>query len=77
MDAECYFAEHMMRDRIAEVQANAELARLLRQSNEHSRRHGVGDCLLETGRSFVKTARKMAFAISRALSNGTHVAKHP
>jgi hypothetical protein len=42
MDAECYFAEYMMRERLADVQASAELARLLRQSNEHSGRHGAG-----------------------------------
>ena len=42
MDAECYFAEKMMRVRIAEVRANAEVARLLRQSNERPRRsHGL------------------------------------
>ena len=76
MDAECYFAEKMMRERLADVQASAELARLLRQSNEHSRRDGIGRRLIETGRSLVKTTGKVAFAISRALSNGTHVAKH-
>jgi len=77
MDAECYFAEKMMRDRIAEVRANAELARLLRESNEHSRRYVVGGRPIETGRWLAKTARKVALAMSRALSNGTHVAKHP
>ena len=76
MDAECYFAEKMMRDRVAEVQASAELARLLRQSNEHSRRNDVGGRFIKTGRSLVNTARKGAFAISRALAEGTHVAKH-
>ena len=76
MDAECYFAEYMMRERIAEVQASAELARLLRESNEHSRRYGIGGRPIETGRSLVKTARKVAFTISRALANRMHVAKH-
>ena len=76
MDAECYLAERMMRDRIAEVQASAELARLLRESNEHRRRCGIGGRLIETDRSLGTTARKVVFAISHALFNRTHVAKH-
>lgn len=76
MDAECYFAQHMMRDRIAEVEASAELARLLRESDEHSRRCGcgIGGRLVEADRSLVTMARKAAFAISHALSNRTHSA---
>lgn len=77
MDAELYFAEKMARDRIAEVRASAEVARLLRQSPQRSRPNGVGRRLIETGRSLLKTARKVAFAISRAPGNGTRVAKHP
>ena len=77
MDAELYVAEHMVRDRIAEMRASAEIARLLRQSTQRSPRYSVGIQLLETGRSLLTTARKMAFAISRAVGNGTHVAKHP
>ena len=77
MDAELYVAEYMMRDRIADVRASAEVARLLRQSTERSPRYSVGTRLFETGRSLVKTARRVAFAISRALANDTHVAKHP
>ena len=75
MDADCYFAEHMMRSRIAAAKADAELARQLRQSNEHSRRYGVGGRFTETGRSLVNKARKLAAAVSRALTNGTHVAR--
>src|SRR5262249_49798798 len=77
MDGELYVAEYMMRDRIAEMRASADVARLLRQSTERSQRDSVGSRLLETGRSLVKTARKMAFAISHGVGNGTHVAKHP
>ena len=77
MDGELYVAEHMMRDRIAEMRASAEVARLLRQSSERSPRYSVGTRWLETGRSLVKTARRVAFAVSRALANDTHVAKHP
>ena len=77
MDGELYVLERMMRDRIAEMRASAEVARLLRQSTERSPRHSVGTRWLETGRSLVKTVRRVAFAISRALANDTHVAKHP
>ena len=77
MDAECYLAEQMVRDRIADVRASAELARLLRQSTERSPACSVGTRLFETGRSFVKATRRVAFTISRALANDTHVAKHP
>jgi len=42
MDAEVYFAEMMMRARIAEVRASAEVARLLRESTECSHSYGVG-----------------------------------
>ena len=77
MDGELYVAEHMMRDRFAEMRASAEVARLLRQSTERSPRYSVGTRLRETGLSLVTTARKVAFAISRALMNETHVAKHP
>ena len=69
MDAETYLAERMMRDRIADVRASAELARLLRQSTERSPRYSLGTRLFETRRSLVKTARRLAFAISRALGN--------
>jgi len=77
MDAETYFAERMIRDRIADVRASAELARLLRQSTERSPRYSLGTRLFEIGRSLVKTARRVAFAISRARGNETHVAEHP
>ena len=76
MDAESYLVEHIMRVRMAEIQARAELARLLREANEHPRQDGIARQLTETGRALVMTARKIAFAISRALSNGMHVAKH-
>jgi len=64
MDVECYLAEKMMRERMAEARANAEVARLLRASDERSGRYGVRGRLTETGRSLAKTARKVAFAIS-------------
>jgi hypothetical protein len=76
MDAELYVTEHMIRDRIAGVRASAEVDRLLRQSTERSPRYSVGTRLRETGRSLVKTARRMVFAISRGVGTGTHVAKH-
>ena len=61
MDVECYLAEKMMRERMAEGRANAEVAGLLRASDERS---GVGGRLTETGLSLAKMARKVAFAIS-------------
>jgi len=72
MDVECYLAQQMMRERIAEARANAEIARVLRESNERSGRYGVG---AQTGRSLAKTVRKVALAVSSALANGAHVAK--
>jgi len=77
MDAELYIAEYVIRDRIAAVRASAEVARLLRQSTERSPRYSVGTRLFESGRSLVRAARKVAYAISRAVTDGTHVAKHP
>jgi len=76
MDAECYLAEKMMRERMADARATAEVARLLRESNERSGRHDVGGRFIGTGRSLAQVARKVAFAISSALGNGTHRAKH-
>ena len=67
MDGELYVAEHMMRDRIADLRASAEVARLLRESNERSGRYGVGDRFVEIGRSLLRRARKLAFAISGAV----------
>ena len=71
MDMDCYLAEKMMRERMADARASAEVARLLRDSNERSGRSGVGARFIEAGRSLAKMARKVAFAISRALANGT------
>ena len=76
MDVECYLAQMMMRERIADARANAAVERVLRESNERSGRYGVGGRFVGTRRSLVKTARKVAFAISSALTNGRHVAKH-
>ena len=76
MDVQCYLAEKMMRERIDEARANAEVARVLRESSERSGRYGVGGRFIETGRSLAKTARKAALAISSALANGTHGPKH-
>ena len=64
MDVACYLAEKMMRERIADAEANAEVARLLRESNERSGRYGRGERFIETGRSLAKTARKVAFAMT-------------
>ena len=59
MDVECYFAEKMMRERISEVRANAEVARLLRQSNECSRpSHGLRKTFIDLSRSLVNELRK-------------------
>ena len=59
MDAECYFAEKMMRNRIAEVRANAEVARLLRQSNECAQRsHGLRRTSIDFRRSFLSELRR-------------------
>ena len=76
MYVEGYLAEKMMRERIADTRTNAELARLLRESSERSGRYGVEERFIETGRSLAKTARKVASAITSALANGTHAAKH-
>jgi len=76
MDVECYLAQKMMRERMADAQANAEVARLLRESNERSGRYGGGGRFMETGRSLANTARKVAFAIFSALTNGVHAARH-
>ena len=76
MDVEGYLAEKMMRERFADARTNAEVARLLRESNERSGRYGVGERFIETGLSLAKTARKVASAISSALANGTYAAKH-
>ena len=59
MDAECYIAEKMMRDRIAQVRADAEVARLLRQSNECSQRsHGLRRTFIDFRRSFLSELRR-------------------
>ena len=76
MDADCYVAEYMIRDRLAEVRARARVAALLRQSNERSRRsNGIGSRLIDLGRSLVKGARKVARETSRALPSRTRVAE--
>jgi len=61
MDANTYFAEHIIRERLAEALARAELARLVRESNQGSRRaSGLGHRLLELGRSLVKRRGRRA-----------------
>jgi len=77
MDAELYIAEYMIRNRIADVRASAEVARLIRQSTERPPRYSIGTRLFETGRSLAELARKVAFAILRAVADGRHLAKHP
>ncbi len=75
MDAECYFAEKMMRDRIAEVRANAEVARLLRQSNERSRRsRGLRRTFIDLRRSLVSELRKKFTQSARPMRRGAPVA---
>ena len=61
MDVWCYLAEKMMRERIADARANAEIARVLRESNERSGRYGGGGRFIETRRSLGKTAWKQLF----------------
>lgn len=65
MDAELYVAEYMIRDRIADVRASAEVVRLLRQSTERPPRYSVGTWLFETGRSLVKTAEEWLSPFTR------------
>ena len=55
MYADVYFAEHIVRDRLAEARARAELAALRGEANQGSRRASrFGHRLVELGRSLVK-----------------------
>ena len=55
MEADEYFAERLIRDRLAEARARAEVAALYRQSHGGSAEaKGIGRRLIELGRSLVK-----------------------
>ena len=72
MDANTYFAEHIIRERLAEARAIGELAALLREQNQGSRRaSGFGHRLLELGRSLVKRRGRRAAGSRRPLEGGT------
>ena len=55
MEADEYFAEHLIRDRLAEARTRAEFAALYCQSHGGSTdAKGIGRRLIELGRSLVK-----------------------
>jgi hypothetical protein len=61
MDGDVYFAEHIIRDRLAEARARAKFAALHGEANQGSpRAGGFGHRLVELGRSLVKQARTEA-----------------
>jgi len=54
MDGDVYFAEHIIRDRLAEARARAQFAALRGEANQGSpRASGLGHRLVELGRSLV------------------------
>ncbi len=72
MDADVYFAEQVIRDRIAEARAQAEVAALIRRPYRGSRRpSGIGHRLLELGRSLVKKGGRRAAGTRQPLEGGT------
>jgi len=77
MDGELYVLERIARDRLAAARARAEVARMLHESHEFSRSDGLERRSIETGRSLLKMARKVAAAISHVLGDRTRLAKHP
>jgi len=71
MYADLYVAEHIVRDRLKEARARAELAPFLRESNQGSlRASGFGHRLLELGRSLVKRRGRRAAGTRRSLEGG-------
>ena len=71
MEADIYLAEHIIRDRRAEAQAKAELARLLGEAPQGSRRAGgFWRRLAELGRSLVNRHGRRAAGTRRPLEGG-------
>jgi hypothetical protein len=71
MDADVYFAEHIIRDRLAEARARAKFAALLGEPHQGSlRARGFGHRLLELGRSLVKRHGRKAAGSRRPLGGG-------
>ena len=73
MEADIYLAEHIIRDRRAEAQARAELARLFAEASRSSEGAGGGfwHRLVERGRSLVNRRGRKAADARRPLEGGT------
>ena len=72
MEADVYLAEHIIRERRAEAQARAELARLFGEASQGSpRARGLGQRLVELGRSLVNRRARRAVGARRPLEGGT------
>ena len=72
MDGDVYFAEHIMRERLAEVRARARFAALRGGADQPSRRaNGSGRRLLEFARSLGKRRGRRAAGMRRPLGGGT------
>ena len=72
MDADVYWAEHMIRDRLADARARAEFAALLGEPNPRSLpANGLGRRLLELGRSLITRRGRKAAGTRRPLEGGT------
>ena len=72
MDADVYLAEHIIRDRLADARARAELARLFGEPNQDSQRpsrfsHRLGELV----RSLVNRRGRRAGGTRRPLEGGT------
>jgi hypothetical protein len=71
MDADVYFAEYLIRERVAEVRARAEFAALLGDPNQSAlRTSGLGHRLLELGRSLVRRRGGRAAGTRRPFEEG-------
>ena len=71
MYADVYFAEHIIRERLAEARARAEFAALLGETNQGwPRASGFGHRLLELGRSLVNRRGRRAADARRPLEEG-------
>jgi len=72
MDGDVYFAERLIRDRLAEARTREKFAALCGEANQGSRRaSGFGHRLLEFGKSLVNRRGRRAAGPRRSLGGGT------